>query len=92
MSSFVPRHADTLAERARYTSEGLTTVACMDCLVTVGVRKNSDQQTAIQWPADAQSKCPELARQEGFHRGCPRLRASIEDAVRAGQLPIGVGE
>jgi hypothetical protein len=92
MSSFVPRNADTLADRARYTSEGLTTVACLDCLVTVEVRKNSDQQTAIQWPADAQRMCPELAKPEGFQRGCPRLRASIEDAVREGRLPIGVGE
>ena len=92
MSSFVPRNADTLADRARYTSEGLTTVACMDCLVTVEVRKNSEQQTAIQWPAEAQGMCPELSRNEGFHRGCPRLRASIEDAVREGRLPIGVGE
>jgi hypothetical protein len=92
MSSFVPRSPDTIAERARYTVEGLTTVACMDCLVTVRVRKNSDQQTAIQWPTDAQSMCPELSKHEGFERGCPRLRASIEDAVREGRLPIGVGE
>ena len=92
MSSFVPRSADTLADRARYTSEGLTTVACLDCLVSVEVRKNSDQQTAIQWPADAQRMCPELSKHEGFQRGCPRLKASIEAAVRDGSLPIGVGE
>ena len=92
MSSFVPRNAETLADRARYTSEGLTTVACLDCLVTVEVRKNSDQQTAIQWPVDAQRQCPELSKHEGFQRGCPRLRASIEDAVREGRLPIGVAE
>jgi hypothetical protein len=92
MSSFVPRHADTLADRTRYTSEGLTTVECMDCLATVRVRKNSDQQTAIQWPADAQRMCPELSKDEGFERGCPRLRASIEAAVRDGRLPIGAGE
>lgn len=92
MSSFVPRSPDTLAERVRYTSEGLTTVACMDCLVTVEVRKNSDQQTAIQWSAESQDMCPELSKHEGFHRGCPRLRASIDEAVREGRLPIGVGE
>jgi hypothetical protein len=92
MSSFVPRNAETLADRARYTSEGLTTVACMDCLVSVEVRKNSDHQTAIQWSVDAQGMCPELARGQGIHEGCPRLRASIEAAVRDGRLPIGVNE
>jgi hypothetical protein len=92
MSSFVPRNAETLAERARYTSEGLTTVSCMDCLVSVRVRKNSDHQTAIQWPAEGRGMCPELARGNGVHEGCPRLRASIEAAVRDGLLPIGAGE
>jgi hypothetical protein len=92
MSSFVPRDAETLAERVRYTAEGLTSVSCMDCLVTVEVRKNSEQQTAIQWPADAQGMCPEMARRSGIHETCPRLHASIEAAVRDGRLPVGVGE
>jgi hypothetical protein len=92
VTSFVPRNAETLADRARYTSEGLTTVSCMDCLVTVEVRKNSDHQTAIQWSADAQGMCPELSRRDTTHEGCPRLRASIEAAVRDGRLPIGVAE
>lgn len=99
MSSFVPRNPDTLADRARYLSEGLTTVACFDCLVTVEVRKNSEHQTAIQWSAGTQDQCPELARRSGptgqrhsIHEGCPRLMASIDSAVREGRLPIGVGE
>jgi hypothetical protein len=92
MSSFVPRNAETLADRARYTAEGLTTVSCMDCLVSVEVRKNSDHQTAIQWSADGQGMCPEMARRSGIHESCPRLRASIEAAVREGRLPVGVGE
>lgn len=92
MSSFVPRNAETLAERARYTAEGLTRVSCMDCLATVDVRKNSEQQTAIQWTADAQGLCPELSRRHSIHEGCPRLKASIEAAVREGRLPVGVGE
>lgn len=92
MTSFVPRNAETLADRARYMSEGLTTVSCMDCLVSVEVRKNSDHQTAIQWSADAQAKCPELARREGIYESCPRLKASIEAAVREGRLPIGATE
>ena len=93
MTSFVPRNPETtLAERARYTSEGLTSVACMDCLATVDVRKNSDQQTAIQWSGEAQGKCPELARGRDTHRGCSRLMASIDAAAREGRLPVGAGE
>jgi hypothetical protein len=92
MSSFVPRHAETLADRAHYTTEGLTTVSCMDCLVTVDVRKNSEQQTAIQWSAESQGSCPELARRGARYEGCPRLRASIEAAVREGRLPVGANE
>ena len=92
MSSFVPRNAETLAERARYTAEGLTSVSCMDCLVTVNVRKSSEQQTAIQWSADTQGMCPEMARRTGIHEGCPRLMASIDAAVREGRLPVGVSE
>ena len=92
MSSFVPRDAETLAERARYTSDGLTTVSCLDCLVSVQVRKNSDHQTAIQWSAEAQGQCPVLSGRDSIHEGCPRLSASIEAAVREGRLPVGVGE
>jgi hypothetical protein len=96
MASFVPRNPETLADRARYTAEGLTMVSCMDCLAAVEVRKNSDHQTAIQWSADAQRACPELARHRadngGIHEGCPRLMASIDAAVLEGRVPIGVGE
>ena len=92
MSSFVPRNPETLADRARYTSDGLTTVACMDCLVSVRVRKNSEHQTAIQWSAEAQRQCPVLSGRDSIHEGCPRLSASIDAAVREGRLPIGVGE
>lgn len=92
MTSFAPRDAETFAERARYTSEGLTTVSCMDCLVTVQVRKNSDQQTAIQWSADAQGQCPVLSGRDSIHEGCPQLKASIDAAVREGRLPVGVSE
>jgi hypothetical protein len=92
MVLFVPRNPETLADRARYTTEGLTTVSCLDCLVSVQVRKNSDKQTAIQWSAEAQKKCPELSSRPTIHEGCPRLKASIEAAVRDGLLPVGVPE
>jgi hypothetical protein len=69
----------------------MTTVACLDCLATVQVRKNSEQQTAIQWTDEAKNACPELAKRE-LYEGCPRLKASIAAAVREGRLPIGVPE
>ena len=86
MASFVPRNPETLEDRARYTSDGLTTVACMDCLVSVRVRKNSEQQTAIQWSIQTQQQCPVLSGRDSIHDGCPRLNASIdahadEDAI-----------
>ena len=92
MTSFVPRSAETLADRARYTSDGLTTVSCLDCLVSVEVRKNSDHQTAIQWSAEAQQQCPVLSGRDSIHEGCPRLIASIDAAVREGRLSVGVAE
>jgi hypothetical protein len=92
MASFVPQSPETLADRALYTSEGLTPVACSGCAATVAVRKNSEQQTAIQWDAENQFLCPERAKHAGIHEGCPVLRASIEAAVRDGSLPIGVRE
>ncbi|HUS22823.1 MAG TPA: hypothetical protein VMZ66_12530 [Aeromicrobium sp.] len=92
MTSFVPRNAETLADRARYTSDGLTTVSCLDCLVSVEVRKNTEHQTAIQWSAEAQGQCPVLSGRDSIHEGCPRLSASIDAAVREGRLPVGVAE
>ena len=67
MSSFVPHNPETLADRARYTSDGLTTVACMDCLVSVQVRKSSEHQTAIQWSDESQRQCPVLAGRDSIH-------------------------
>ena len=92
MASFVPRNPETLADRARYTSEGLTTISCMDCLVSVQVHKNTEHQTAIQWSAEAQRQCPVLSGRDSIHEGCPRLIASIDAAVREGRLSVGVAE
>ena len=57
MASFVPSNPETYEDRARYISEGLTAVECMDCLVSVAVRKNSEHQTAIQWTFGAEGQC-----------------------------------
>ena len=92
MPSFVPTSADTLEDQRLYTSARLVEVACLDCLARVGVKKNSEHHTSIQWTGEARSQCPELGRRSGardFQPPCPRLVASIERAARAGQVPIG---
>jgi len=93
MVSFQPTSAETLADQQLYTSGWLTEVACQDCLARVGVQKNSEQHTSIQWSPEAVAACPEMARSpRALHEGCPRLRTSIEAAVRAGLIPIGAGD
>ncbi|WP_243057774.1 hypothetical protein [Nocardioides sp. SR21] len=92
MASFVPTSADTLEDQRLYTSARLVEVACLDCLAKVGVKKNSEHHTSIQWTGEARQACPELGRRSSGREGhpaCPRLMASIESAVREGQVSIG---
>ena len=95
MASFVPTSADTLEDQRLYTRARLTEVACLDCLARVGVKKNSEHHTSIQWDEQSLHACPEFSRMsrrpEGrpVHEGCPRLLASIDAAAREGQIPIG---
>ena len=95
MASFVPTSTETVEDQRRYTQARLVDVACLDCLATVAVKKNSEHHTSVQWHADAVDRCPELRRRTAgstgrdAHRPCPRLMASIEAAVRDGVVPIG---
>ena len=92
MASFVPTSSDTLEDQRLYTRARLVEVACLDCLSKVGVKKNSEHHTSIQWTAEASHSCPEFARRTGgrdVKDGCPRMVASIEAAAREGQIPIG---
>ncbi len=92
MPSFVPTSADTLEDQRLYTAARLVEVACLDCLARVGVKKNSEHHTSIQWTSEARAHCPELGRRVGgrdAHRACPRMIASIEAAVRDGEVPVG---
>lgn len=94
MASFVPTSADTLEDQRLYTSARLTEVACLDCLATVGVKKNSDHHTSVQWDDEARAYCPEMGRRDradgrSVHPACPRLVSSIEAAAREGRIPIG---
>ena len=95
MASFVPTSDDTLEDQRLYTRARLTEVACLDCLARVGVKKNSEHHTSIQWNVEALGHCPEFARMDRspggrpVHAGCPRLQASIDAAAREGVVPIG---
>ncbi len=97
MAYIVPTRSETLEDRVLYTRSQLAEVACQECRERVMVRKNSEHHTSIQWTQDAVAGCAvfaELAQQEGgrpVHTACPRLVASIEDAVRDGAVPIGAG-
>ena len=95
MPSFVPTDPETIEDQRRYTRARLVEVSCLDCLAVVGVKKNSEHHTSIQWSGQAQAACPEFARMaaepngRAVHTPCQRLIASIDAAVRDGQIPIG---
>jgi hypothetical protein len=97
MAYIVPSRPETLEDRALYTRSRLAEVACQECGAQVKVRKNSDHHTSIQWTRDAVEDCTfftDLAGQDDrrpIHSACPRLAASIEDAVREGVVTIGAG-
>ena len=94
MVSFAPLSEETYADRRRYLDEHLAEVACLDCLATVKVRKQSEFHTSIQWDDEASAHCAEFARARarGDHRvqrACGRLQSSIDRAVRDGAIEIG---
>ena len=62
MASFVPRSPETLEDARLYTQARLTRVECLDCLASVGVKKNSEHHTSVQWTAEASAQCPDLSR------------------------------
>ncbi len=98
MPYIVPQLAETLEDQALYTQSRLEEVPCMDCQARVKVRKNSEHHTSIQWTQEAVANCTtfsKLSQQEGgrpIHTGCPRLNASIEEAVRDGVVSVGADE
>ena len=53
MTSFAPLSEETYEDRSRYLEGHLAEVACLDCLATVRVRKQSEFHTSIQWDAEA---------------------------------------
>ena len=95
MVSFAPTSEETLEDQRLYTQARLTEVACLDCLAKVGVKKNSEHHTSIQWTAESLEQCAEFRKMDSTPGGrhvyasCSRLRSSIDQAVAEGKIEIG---
>ncbi|MBF6182862.1 MULTISPECIES: hypothetical protein [Nocardia] len=63
-------------------------VSCRSCGTCVAVEKFSPQHTSVQWNSAAVAACTGLARDGLRSHTCPALRASIENAVAAGELGV----
>ena len=78
----------TLTERQEYLEGGFEELACARCAALVRVRKSSLQQTSVQWTTRATRQCAAPGGLGALVPTCPDLRASIDDAVRAGRLEV----
>jgi hypothetical protein len=90
------RRRETAADERLYVEIGLVPITCQACGVEAMVKKNSRKHTSVQWTAAGVAACPELAAARAADPaalvlGCPRMKASIEDAVRAGALVVPDG-
>lgn len=93
MAELTARQRETAADIRLYVEIGLSPVRCHTCGVEAMVKKNSRKHTSIQWSSEAVAGCPVIAagRAADPNRlmlGCPQLRASIDDAVAAGDLVV----
>ena len=91
MAYYTPTREETFEDRKLYLEGRLVTVACLDCLAEVRVKKNSEHHTSIQWSREAVAHCAEFDRDRAsgervIHESCSRLKASIETAFREGRL------
>jgi hypothetical protein len=83
---------DTVADQRAYLEGGLRELACDGCGALVRVKKNSAQQTSIQWSTRAVRECAEfttrvaLGETTALVETCTTLRESIDRAVREGRL------
>ncbi|WP_067172608.1 hypothetical protein [Microtetraspora niveoalba] len=68
-------------------------LTCRRCANRVLVEKYSPIHTSVQWLGDARTDCAEFAglaeagADSAFVPTCGALRASIDEAVRAGLVP-----
>lgn len=87
------RRRETAADIRLYVEIGLTPVVCRTCGVEALVKKNSRKHTSVQWNAAGVAACPEMsadraANPRGLVLGCAKMKASIEDAVRSGEVVV----
>ncbi|MGB3771484.1 MAG: hypothetical protein WBF79_16795 [Rhodococcus sp. (in: high G+C Gram-positive bacteria)] len=86
--------SDTAADRHTYLEDGFLELRCRRCATAVLVRKSTDIQTSVQWTGSAREECPEIeaevarGRHPGLVDGCLELRATVADAVAAGDVTI----
>ncbi|MDQ6641002.1 MAG: hypothetical protein M3Y66_00705 [Actinomycetota bacterium] len=98
MVSFAPTSAGTGEDQRLYLDGRLTQVSCLDCLATVRVKKNSEHHTSVQWSEGSLGACQEFARMSALpggrplHAACSRLMATIDKAVREGELEVGAAD
>ena len=78
----------TLTEKQEYLEGGFAELSCERCYARVRVRKSSPQQTSVQWTTSAARRCAAFGDQRRVVPTCLDLRASIDDAVRAGKLEV----
>ena len=84
----------TADDRFRYMEAGMTPVACESCGTEVLVRKNSIDQTSVQWQATPSDVCPRFAearaagKVSALQDACPNLESSIGHAVRLGVIAM----
>jgi hypothetical protein len=87
------RRRDTAADTRLYVEIGLVPVTCSACGVEAMVKKNSLRHTSVQWAPGAAAACPEISTARAndpasLVLGCSKLKASIEDAVRRGDVVV----
>ncbi|BDD84428.1 hypothetical protein TPB0596_41910 [Tsukamurella pulmonis] len=80
----------TVADREGFLTDGFTPLNCGTCGVAVQVRKNSREQTSIQWCGSAR-ECAVFAADgagSALRATCPRLMESITRAAKLGEVPV----
>jgi hypothetical protein len=87
------RRRETADDRRLYVEIGLSPVVCDSCGVEALVKKNSQKHTSVQWTTEGVAACPEIAAARAADPaalilGCPRMTASIADAVRSGAVVV----
>lgn len=88
------REQETAADKRLYVEVGMVPLVCRQCGTEVMVKKNSRKHTSVQWLSDPVRSCPEFAeavrggKRSAQYLGCPRLKATIDDAVAAGELVV----